>query len=168
VITWLSESFSISSGALDSLKAVQLGPNECIMVPVSYGSSVPDSTSITARLWASTRECRDTSIWSGSVRIKEAPLSSVEKSVSGYSIERIDPNPFSSSASISFRLGSGGATSLDIYNAVGVKVATLFQGNMGAGEHSIFWNAASQPSGVYYCRISSGVWSATRMLMLRR
>ncbi|MDB5035962.1 MAG: Peptidase in kexin sedolisin [Chlorobi bacterium] len=168
VITWISESFSISSGALDSLKATQLGPNQCITIPVSYGSPAPDSALVVARLWASTRDCRDTSIWSGSVKVKDQGINEVETSVAGYAIERIDPNPFSGSTSINFRLGSGGHTSLEIYNAVGVKVATLFQGNLGDGEHTITWNAATQPSGVYYCRIASGSWNATRLLMVRR
>jgi CubicO group peptidase (beta-lactamase class C family) len=70
-------------------------------------------------------------------------------------IKRNNPNPFRSSTSIEFFLPKNGRATLKVYNSVGQEVTTLVDGVLDAGEHSVVWNAAGIPNGVYYMRLSS-------------
>lgn len=65
------------------------------------------------------------------------------------------PNPFNSSASISYKLNAVSDVSIDIYNILGERVETIFDGSRQAGQHTIIWDASDYPSGVYFARINS-------------
>jgi hypothetical protein len=76
------------------------------------------------------------------------------------------PNPFNPSTTISFTLPTSGAVSLEIYNMLGQRVATLVNGNLSACHHSYKWNAANFSSGIFYYRLTSKVTSETRKMLL--
>jgi hypothetical protein len=66
------------------------------------------------------------------------------------------PNPFNAQTTISFVLPKAGNVRLDIYNILGEKVATLCEGAMTAGQHSIIWDAEKFSSGIYLARLEAG------------
>lgn len=66
------------------------------------------------------------------------------------------PNPFNSSARITFGLKESERISLEIYNQQGRRVAQLYNGIQSAGYHSLTWDASSMPSGIYFARMQSG------------
>ncbi|MCK5132502.1 MAG: PQQ-binding-like beta-propeller repeat protein [Candidatus Sabulitectum sp.] len=66
------------------------------------------------------------------------------------------PNPFTVSATISFELPYGGNTSVSIFDLAGREVATLVNGEMVHGVHSVQWNGEEIAAGLYICRIESG------------
>gem|GEM_PF-5776164 len=80
------------------------------------------------------------------------------------------PNPSSGRTVVKLALPSPTAASVAVYDAVGVKVAALWNGRVPAGLHSFNWNARA-PSGralgpgVYYVRVSTGQW--TRVTSVR-
>ncbi len=76
------------------------------------------------------------------------------------------PNPFNPSTTISYSLDRPGEVSLKVYNLLGKEVATLVNGTQASGSHSITWNAANAPSGVYVYRLSSGNTQLSRRMML--
>lgn len=78
------------------------------------------------------------------------------------------PNPFNSSTMISFRLAEPGFISLDVYNVLGQRVASLYSGFLNSGRHDYHWNAESVPSGVYFYRLSAGKNSAVRKMTLMK
>jgi subtilisin-like proprotein convertase family protein len=82
------------------------------------------------------------------------------------------PNPFNPSTNISFDLPHSGAAKLEIFDILGRKVATLIDGNLIAGSHTIIWDGKSggkpTASGVYFARLTSGERSAViRMALLK-
>jgi hypothetical protein len=78
------------------------------------------------------------------------------------------PNPFNSSTTIKLNLPGAGHIRVDIFNMLGQKIETLYDGNMSAGEKEIVWNGDKSASGVYFYRVTSGDRTATRkMLMLK-
>ncbi|MEP7220515.1 MAG: T9SS type A sorting domain-containing protein, partial [Bacteroidota bacterium] len=89
-------------------------------------------------------------------------------SVPGYALDGARPNPVSGKTTISYRLAASGPVSVSIYNAAGERVALLAEGVRSAGEGSVTWNASAQPGGIYFCRIESGQWSATRTFVVAR
>ena len=67
----------------------------------------------------------------------------------------IYPNPFSQSTQITFTSPLAGYAEVFIVNMLGVEVAQLFSGELGAGEHSFAWDAdgTSAPRGAYECLV---------------
>jgi flagellar hook assembly protein FlgD len=66
------------------------------------------------------------------------------------------PNPFNGSTSISYSIKSRGHVTISMYNIVGQRIGTLFDGETEAGEHKMTWDARTFPSGVYFARLESG------------
>jgi hypothetical protein len=76
------------------------------------------------------------------------------------------PNPFNPETNIIFELPKAERVVVEIYNLNGEKVATLVDGNFGAGTHELSWNAAAESSGLYFCRFQAGQHSQTLKLIL--
>jgi hypothetical protein len=66
------------------------------------------------------------------------------------------PNPFNPSTTLSFSLPGKSNVALKVYNASGRLVETLIDGSMGAGVHTVTWNAAPLASGIYFFRLNAG------------
>jgi photosystem II stability/assembly factor-like uncharacterized protein len=64
------------------------------------------------------------------------------------------PNPFSQSTRITFTSQVAGYAEVSIVNMLGVEVARLFSGELGAGEHSWMWGTPTGlPDGTYECLV---------------
>ncbi|NTW48185.1 MAG: T9SS type A sorting domain-containing protein [Chlorobiales bacterium] len=84
----------------------------------------------------------------------------------GFNLDQNYPNPFNPSTTINFTLLKSGRAVLEVYNVLGQKVATVFDKMLDKGQHSYRWNAKSLSSGVYFYKLVSGNYSATKKLML--
>jgi hypothetical protein len=78
------------------------------------------------------------------------------------------PNPFNPATTIPFRLNRSSFVSLDIYNVLGEKVASLVSEELAAGEHEVLWSAEEFASGVYFCRMHAGNTIQIRKLLLNK
>ncbi len=65
------------------------------------------------------------------------------------------PNPFNPSTKINYIVPVKSKITLNVYNILGQKVVTLFNGIQQPGHHTITWNATDVPSGIYFCRMSA-------------
>jgi lysophospholipase L1-like esterase len=86
-------------------------------------------------------------------------------------LEQNYPNPFNPNTTIKYSVGSFGmgqpvSVQLSIYNALGQKMATLFDGQQTAGNYSVTWNATGFSSGVYLYHLQVGEASYTRKMLL--
>jgi len=83
------------------------------------------------------------------------------------SLQAVYPNPFNPSVTVVFSLDRERHVTVTVFDATGRKVRTLFDGAKPGGEHRLQWDAGSGvASGVYFLRIESGAWSATRKIVL--
>ena len=57
---------------------------------------------------------------------------------------------------------------LSIYNILGQKVATLVSEKQKAGMHTVEWDASGMASGVYYYRLVTKNYVATKKLIILR
>jgi hypothetical protein len=57
---------------------------------------------------------------------------------------------------------------LEIYNAFGRKVKTLYHQQLPAGHHEIEFDAVDLTSGVYFCSLQAGSFHAVRKMLLLR
>jgi len=71
-------------------------------------------------------------------------------------LEGSTPNPFSMSTTIRFLLPQRSHVTLKVFDMLGREVATLVDGEMAAGEHSVPFTAEGIPGGVYTVQMSAG------------
>ncbi len=78
------------------------------------------------------------------------------------------PNPFNPQTTISYQLPENSHVTLKIYDIRGVQVDELVNAAQTTGRHSVTWNAAGHPSGIYLYEISANDFSQTRQMLLIR
>ncbi len=83
-------------------------------------------------------------------------------------ISSVYPNPFNSSMKIRFELPSAGVYSMQICNILGQVIAVLHDGYLEAGVHELGWNAQGMSSGIYWARLSDGLSSTAKKIVLIR
>ena len=83
-----------------------------------------------------------------------------------YSLRQNYPNPFNARTSIGFSLPEQSDVTIEVYNLLGQKTATLTAGLMPAGNHTVTWDASDVASGIYYYKITAGEYSDVRMMTL--
>ncbi len=88
--------------------------------------------------------------------------------VTDFSLNQNYPNPFNPSTNIAFMLAKAGEVKLEIFNALGQKVATLVNGRMAAGQHTVAWDARDVPSGLYFYKLEAAAFKQTRKMVLMR
>ncbi|GEM_PF-5600970 len=115
-----------------------------------------------------------------------SPLTSVEGDRTslmpeGFHLFQNYPNPFNPTTSIRFQIplspaanspftkgDKGGFVSLKIYDLLGREVATLVEGELSAGEHSVVFSAKDLSSGVYFYRLSVGGFIETKRMLITK
>ncbi len=83
------------------------------------------------------------------------------------------PNPFNAQTTIRFNLANASAVKLEIYNLLGEKVRSLFQGVLPAGINTFQWlgnNTAGEnvTSGLYFYRLETNTGIEIKTLVLLR
>jgi len=76
------------------------------------------------------------------------------------------PNPFNVSSVISYDLETSGNVTLEVYDLLGRRVATLVDGEQQSGEHQVLWDASECASGIYFYRLTAGDFTETRRTTL--
>jgi len=71
----------------------------------------------------------------------------------GFVLSQNYPNPFNPTTAVSFQLSAISFVALRVYDVLGTEVATLVNGERGAGTHSVVWDASGRPSGIYVYRL---------------
>lgn len=92
--------------------------------------------------------------------------SSWETTISSFHLFQNYPNPFNPTTTIRFRVAKEGYVRLTIHNVLGQEVAWLADGKYLPGEYQVCWNAIERAAGLYFCRIETDGFVATKKLML--
>ncbi|HHE46762.1 MAG TPA: T9SS type A sorting domain-containing protein, partial [Bacteroidetes bacterium] len=86
-----------------------------------------------------------------------------------FSIRSAHPNPFNPSVTVEFGVPEASRIRAEVFNINGRHVATLSNSTYQPGVHSLTWNAAGLPSGIYFLAVSSDHgWSASKKLLLMK
>lgn len=89
-----------------------------------------------------------------STDIKNRPLANGEQLPNQYVLLQNYPNPFNPSTNIQFSIHKTAQVKLEVFNIVGQKVATLYDGQKAAGSYVVSWDSKDLASGVYFYRLS--------------
>jgi hypothetical protein len=76
------------------------------------------------------------------------------------------PNPFNPTTTIRYGVPEAGPVSLEVFNMLGKRVATLVNENQNAGTYDVDFNAGNLTSGVYVYRLSVRGKTKTKKLTL--
>ncbi len=83
-----------------------------------------------------------------------------------FAVAQNTPNPFNPTTTINFSIPEAGNVSVDVYNVAGQKIDTVASEFMGAGSHSVTWNASGISAGVYFYTVKAGSFSKTMKMTL--
>jgi hypothetical protein len=76
------------------------------------------------------------------------------------------PNPFNPTTNIEFSLSDDTNINVSVYDISGREMAVLAEGRFSKGFHNIIWDAADQPSGIYFVSVSTQLETQTQKLIL--
>ena len=85
---------------------------------------------------------------------------------SAFAVAQNSPNPFNPTTTIGFTVPEAGTVSVDVFNVAGQKIDTIANEFMGAGSHSVTWDASGSSAGVYFYTVKSGDFSKTMKMTL--
>ncbi len=91
-----------------------------------------------------------------------ASVDDVQTKPEGFHLYQNYPNPFNPETTIQFSTGTNAVVSLRIFDLLGREVATLHNGFMPAGTHSVHWRPEGLASGSYLYRLQAGGHTITR------
>ncbi len=82
----------------------------------------------------------------------------------GFALNQSFPNPTRGSAVIRYEVGVTSEVSLDVYDVLGRKVATLADGLHASGSHEVGFNTGALATGTYLYRLTTPVGVQTRRM----
>jgi hypothetical protein len=96
-----------------------------------------------------------------------------DETIKGFSLGQNYPNPFNPSTTIEYSLNKDGEVEIAVYNILGQKVKTLFEGYKVKGNHRIVWDGTGRDdspvaSGVYFYRTKSEGQTLTNKMVLTK
>ena len=83
-----------------------------------------------------------------------------------YVLGQNHPNPFNPSTEISFQIQRTGMVSLEVFNLLGEKVATLVRQHLTAGMYKVTLDGTGLNSGVYFFLLQAGDFAQTKKCLL--
>jgi hypothetical protein len=88
-----------------------------------------------------------------------------------YYLEQNYPNPFNPSTKIKFDVPSNDRSQatgvmLVVFDMMGKEVAALVNEQLQPGSYEVEWNAANYPSGIYFYKLSSDLFSDSKQMLL--
>jgi hypothetical protein len=83
-----------------------------------------------------------------------------------FSLSQNYPNPFNPETRINFSIPKASFVVLKIYDMLGREVALLVNEEKEAGEYILDFNGEKLSSGIYYCKLEAGNFTATRKMIL--
>ncbi|MBX2822897.1 MAG: T9SS type A sorting domain-containing protein [Rhodothermaceae bacterium] len=88
---------------------------------------------------------------------------------SDYTLSAIYPNPFNPTTQFTLTMGQTQQVSIDVYNVLGQRVASLHEGILtGQSTHAFTFEATSQPSGLYLIQVTGEQFVETRQVVLMK
>jgi len=83
-----------------------------------------------------------------------------------YSLSQNYPNPFNPVTNLEFGISKSGFVTLKIYNMLGKEVATIVNSDLNPGTYKYDFDAAELTSGIYFYKLESDNFSATKKMLL--
>ena len=76
------------------------------------------------------------------------------------------PNPFNPSTKIEFSVAAESKVTIKVFNSTGEEIATILNGVVKSGSHTVDFNAGRLTSGIYFYQIKTQNFTATKKMIL--
>ena len=104
----------------------------------------------------------------GTIRLGDAQATDADEWAAETTLGRAFPNPAATTASVRLVLAQAGPVRATLYDALGRRVATLTEGPLAAGDHTLAVPVGSLPAGAYVIRVEAdGAVHAARLTVAR-
>ncbi len=101
--------------------------------------------------------------WYDEIMVGDGSLTEVQPAT--FELAQNYPNPFNPGTTIEFSIQEPGDVLLSVYDVSGSQVATLVDGPVAVGEHSVYFDASRLPSGVYFYTLTGGEARVTKKMV---
>ncbi len=95
-------------------------------------------------------------------------VSDANRIPAGFFLGQNFPNPFNPTTRISFDLAESSFVTMRVYDLLGREVRTLVDSRQYAGNHSVDFDGAGLPSGVYFYRLEAGNYREVKKMILMK
>lgn len=85
-----------------------------------------------------------------------------------FGLVRIYPNPFNPSTTILYEIPTRSFVKIDVFNLLGMRVATLVERPLPPGEHRTLFDGSGLSTGVYLVRLQAGSLCQTHKILLMK
>ena len=100
----------------------------------------------------------------GVTDIDEKKVSLVDK----FHLSQNYPNPFNPTTTIQYSIPKESFVTIKVYDDLGREIATLLNERKAIGNYSVDFNSSNLSSGIYFYRLISGTYSATKKMILMK
>ena len=142
---------------------------------IGFAAWVNDPGALYRREFSSAGEWPAGALWDAAETLGDLKLAEEtgvsEESAGGpgfFSLGQNYPNPFNPSTTVSFCVKESCGVTLKVYDALGKEVAVLADGRVAAGNHTVRFDAAGLPAGIYVYKIQMGDFTAVRKMALMK
>jgi hypothetical protein len=94
------------------------------------------------------------------------PVEKIVNIPADYELYQNYPNPFNPSTNIKFSIPKSDFVTLNVYNLLGQKVATLVENELTAGTYNVKFDANNLNSGIYFYELRTSSYSVSRKMLL--
>jgi len=91
-----------------------------------------------------------------------------QSSYSSTSSIELYPNPITTTTTICFSLPQNSHVTLKVYDSLGREIATLVDGELNQGEHSVVFDAKNLSTGVYFLSLRAGNILQQKIMMIAK
>lgn len=103
----------------------------------------------------------------------EVPLPPTSLEETGYNFNPYEfqllqnyPNPFNPETKISYQIPESSFVTLKVYDVLSNEITALVNEEKPAGKYSVNYKASNLPSGIYFCKMSSGSYNDVKKMLL--
>ena len=162
-LTWTNA--PVATSPMDFSKVMDVNQN----FGIGEYTQVLTTPNYTIPIWSDGRDN------TGNLRVYAAFLNSTTSGVArlasvseGLELSDNYPNPFNTTTNFSFTSASPAHTELYVTNVTGQRVASIYNGNEGAGEHDFTFDGSKLANGVYYLNLESDLGIVRQAMTILR
>ena len=108
------------------------------------------------------------------IELANSPLTAIREKPArplSYQLSQNYPNPFNPTTTIQYQIPRQERVTLEIYDILGQKIATLVDGVLQPGQYSAMWNGGNNAgihvaTGVYFYRLQAGSFTSVKKMLL--
>ncbi|HBF88468.1 MAG TPA: hypothetical protein DDX39_07495 [Bacteroidales bacterium] len=155
-----------------SNNGIAVGNNGIIISTTDGGTNWTTASSVT------TNELLDVDFVSNNVAYAAGRSGTILKFSDNSGVENLNsksiiatnnaPNPFNKSTVINYTLNKSQDIKIEVYNILGKKITTLFEGKKPIGEYQITFDATNYKSGMYFYSIISNDYTITKKMLIEK